>query len=101
MTTADDWSTADLIACIERADPEAYAQVIRALAAKLDRDGYGVTDPRSLLVDLSRAVDSLASAADRIVRTACEEAPFDELAAVVAHLNAGGSGLAGIADGWI
>lgn len=101
MTIADDWSTADLVACLERADPEAYAQVIRVLAERIAGNAAAVTDPRSLLLDLGHAADSLSTVGGRVTRRACAVLHGNELDETVAHLVAGGRGLRDIADGWI
>lgn len=106
-TISDDWSTADLVACLQRADPESAGQVTRVLAARIDRDAGSVTDPRSLIYDLSCVVEFLASVVERVIGDACaEQLAEDEYARrdlrlTVTHLKAAVGDLDAIADGWI
>lgn len=108
MTTTDnDWTTADLVALIQRADPGAAAEVIRALADRIERDADQVTDPRSLLVDLSHALASLASVVDLTVSDACDDHlavnPTNRahLDLTLSHIAQAAVGIEAIADGWI
>lgn len=98
-----DWTPADLADRVRQPDPESAAEVIRALAARIARDADRVTDPRSLLVDLGCALESLHAATETIILNACEDSPElrAEISAGQEHMMGAAGYIAGIADGWI
>lgn len=66
-----EWTPADVAAKVADGDPECLAQVVRVLAVLL-ADAAGprgdrVTDPRTVLLDLGRAADSLAAVARAVI----------------------------------
>jgi hypothetical protein len=64
---AANWTTREIADRIDRGDPEALAEVLRPLAARLANQASTVTDPRSVLLDLSRVVDSIHAAVATVV----------------------------------
>jgi hypothetical protein len=67
----DEWSPADIAARVALGDPEGLAHVLRATAAQLadaaGPTGGRVTDPRTVLLDLGRAADSMAAAVRAVI----------------------------------
>jgi len=56
------WTTAEIADRIDRGDPEALTEALRPIAARLATQAGGVSDPGSVMLDLSRAVESIAAA---------------------------------------
>lgn len=102
----DDWSTADLVAKVERGDAESFAMVLRVVAARLDRAATAGHDARGVLLDISCAVASLTSATEKVFRTAAadvlDDAEGGEIATgCITKMDDASTGLRMIADGWI
>lgn|SRR5512142_447404 len=63
----DDWLPGDIAARVSAGDPEGLAHVIRALSARLADAAARVDDPRTVLLDLSRAADSMLAAVRQVI----------------------------------
>lgn len=64
----DGWLPADIADRVADGDPEGLAQVVRVLSCRIADAAAGVTDPRTVLLDLGHAAESLAAAVQAAVR---------------------------------
>jgi hypothetical protein len=100
----DGWSTRDLADRIDRGDPEAAAEVIREMAARLCDKARTATDPRDIALDLGYAVTNIGSAVAVVLADAIEDAHPDgrvRAQAMLDGLRSAGDMLDEIAQGWI
>lgn len=99
----DGWSTRDLADRIDRGDPEAAAEVIREMAARLCDKARTATDPRTIVLDLGYAVTNLGSAVAVVLADVIEDAGEGRARAkaMLDDLRSAGNMLDEIAQGWI
>lgn len=100
----DGWSTRDLADRIDRGDPEAACEVIREMARRLAGQADKVRDPRTVTLDLGRALADISDALAPVltdITDGVDEPDRSRALEVPHHLHAAGSMLSEIANGWI
>ncbi|QRP42752.1 hypothetical protein [Amycolatopsis sp. FDAARGOS 1241] len=95
------WSTAELADRLHHDQPETDAFVLRILAARIATAGADNTDPRTTMVDLARALDSLTTAVTALIAPHLDDAGEQSAAdytTTIADLHAATRGVDNLTD---